>query len=111
MKRLLTLLLCSAIVFGSSTSDIAEAKKKTSSKAKSSVVKSSSSNAARSQSRGESFGSCKELNAKYPGGVALSAKVKNKGGKTKFKPFVSPELYNKYKKKMDRDDDGIACER
>lgn len=111
MRRLLTLLLCSTLAFSFSTSDIAEAKKKTSSKAKSSVVKSSGSNVVSSKSRVKTFSSCKELNVKYPGGVALSANVKNKGGKTKFKPFVSPELYNRHKKKLDRDNDGIACER
>jgi hypothetical protein len=53
---------------------------------------------------------CKELNKDDPGGVAQSANVKNKGGKTKYKPHVSKELYNA-NKKSDRDKDLIACER
>lgn len=56
------------------------------------------------------YKNCKELNKIYPGGVAKDAKVKNKGGKTKLKPFVSAELYAK-NNKSDRDKDGIACER
>lgn len=52
----------------------------------------------------------KEINAIYSGGIAKSATVKNTGGKTKHKPFVSAELYAK-NKKSDRDNDGIACER
>jgi hypothetical protein len=58
----------------------------------------------------KTYKNCKELNADYPGGVAQSANVKNKGGKTKYKPFVSKELYNA-NKKSDRDKDLIACER
>ncbi|WP_042354082.1 excalibur calcium-binding domain-containing protein [Bacillus rubiinfantis] len=57
-----------------------------------------------------SFKNCKELNKKYKGGVAISSKVKNRGGKTKYKPFVSKALYNANKSR-DRDKDGIACER
>lgn len=56
------------------------------------------------------FKNCTELNKKYPGGVAKDAKVKNVGGKTKYKPFVSAEIYKSHTK-MDRDKDGIACER
>ncbi|WP_458412746.1 excalibur calcium-binding domain-containing protein [Schinkia sp. CFF1] len=56
------------------------------------------------------YKNCKELNKVYPGGVAISATVKNKGGKTKSKPTVSNELYQANKGK-DRDNDGIACER
>lgn len=56
------------------------------------------------------FKNCTELNKTYPGGVAKNAKVKNVGGKTKYKPFVSAEIYNSHTK-MDRDKDGIACER
>lgn len=50
------------------------------------------------------------MNKVYKGGVAKSSKVKNIGGKTKYKPFVSLELYNANSSK-DRDNDGIACER
>lgn len=56
------------------------------------------------------FKNCTELNKVYPGGVAKDAKVTNKGGKTKYKPTVSTELY-KANANKDRDKDGIACER
>lgn len=56
------------------------------------------------------YKNCKEINALYTGGIAKDATVKNKGGKTKYKPFISAELY-KLNKKSDRDNDGIACER
>lgn len=56
------------------------------------------------------YKNCTELNKVYKGGVAKDAKVKNVGGKTKYAPFVSAELYN-LNKKSDRDKDGIACER
>ena len=57
-----------------------------------------------------SYSNCTELNKVYKGGVAKAANIKNKGGKTKYKPFVSLELYNANKSK-DRDKDGIACEK
>lgn len=41
----------------------------------------------------KTYKNCTELNKDYKGGVAKSASVKNKGGKTKYKPFVSAELY------------------
>ncbi|WP_248513075.1 excalibur calcium-binding domain-containing protein [Sporosarcina sp. NCCP-2222] len=56
------------------------------------------------------YKNCTELNKVYKGGVAQSANVKNKGGKTKYTPFVSKELYNK-NTKLDRDKDFIACEK
>ncbi len=56
------------------------------------------------------YANCKELNKVYPGGVARSAAVKNVGGKTKYKPFVSQAIYDA-NKKSDRDKDFIACER
>ncbi|AZU64072.1 hypothetical protein CHR53_23990 [Neobacillus mesonae] len=56
------------------------------------------------------FKNCKDMNKVYKGGVAKSSKVKNKGGKTKYKPFVSKALYDANKAR-DRDKDGIACER
>ena len=58
----------------------------------------------------EKFANCKEMNKVYKGGVARSATVKNKGGKTKYAPFVSKEIYDA-NKKSDRDKDLIACER
>ncbi|MEK5184614.1 excalibur calcium-binding domain-containing protein [Solibacillus sp. FSL R5-0691] len=56
------------------------------------------------------YKNCTELNKVYKGGVAKDAKTTNKGGKTKYKPFVSAELY-KLNAKSDRDKDGIACEK
>ncbi len=58
----------------------------------------------------KSYQNCTELNKDYKGGVAETASTKNKGGKTKYKPHVSKELYEANKSK-DRDKDGIACER
>ena len=58
----------------------------------------------------KTYKNCKELNKDYKGGVARSSSVKNKGGKTKFKPFVSKALYDANKSR-DRDKDKIACER
>ncbi|GAB0168201.1 excalibur calcium-binding domain-containing protein [Lysinibacillus sp. CTST325] len=58
----------------------------------------------------KTYKNCKELNKDYKGGVAKDANVKNKGGKTKYAPFVSAELY-KANASKDRDKDGIACER
>ncbi|WJY26239.1 MULTISPECIES: excalibur calcium-binding domain-containing protein [Sporosarcina] len=56
------------------------------------------------------FQNCKMLNKTYKGGVARDAKVRNKGGKTRYAPTVNAALYNA-NSKMDRDKDGIACER
>ncbi|MGM9986212.1 MAG: excalibur calcium-binding domain-containing protein [Bacillaceae bacterium] len=56
------------------------------------------------------YKNCTELNKAYKGGVARTSSVKNKGGKTKYKPYVSKELYDVNKSK-DRDKDLIACER
>ncbi|MEH7347220.1 excalibur calcium-binding domain-containing protein [Bacillus sp. JJ1532] len=56
------------------------------------------------------YKNCTELNADYKGGVAESSSVKNKGGKTKYKPHVSKELYQA-NTKLDRDKDKIACEK
>ncbi|ROS31481.1 excalibur calcium-binding domain-containing protein [Cellulomonas sp. PhB150] len=66
----------------------------------------------------KSFTNCTALNKTYAGGVAKSSKVHNTktvGGKkvaakSKYKPKVSAALYAA-NKKMDRDKDGIACER
>ncbi|WP_088066735.1 excalibur calcium-binding domain-containing protein [Gottfriedia luciferensis] len=56
------------------------------------------------------FKNCTEMNQVYKGGVARTSSVKNVGGKTKYKPFVSKALYDA-NKKSDRDHDFIACER
>ncbi|MDO7906775.1 excalibur calcium-binding domain-containing protein [Paenibacillus sp. JX-17] len=58
----------------------------------------------------QKYKNCTELRKDYKGGVARSATVKNKGGKTKYKPFVSQALYDR-NSGLDRDKDGIACEK
>ncbi|WP_066297869.1 excalibur calcium-binding domain-containing protein [Bacillus sp. FJAT-29937] len=58
----------------------------------------------------KSYKNCTELNKDYKGGVAETKDTKNKGGKTKHKPYVSKELYDA-NKKLDRDKDKIACEK
>nr|WP_084552423.1 excalibur calcium-binding domain-containing protein [Bacillus cihuensis] len=50
------------------------------------------------------------MNKDYQGGGAKSSTVKTKGGKTKYKSFVSKTLYDANSSK-DRDHDGITCER
>ncbi|MEH7342710.1 excalibur calcium-binding domain-containing protein [Bacillus sp. JJ1532] len=85
MKKLFTVILGAGILFSFSTTDFAHAKAK-------------------------SYKNCTELNKDYKGGVAESSSTKNKGGKTKYKPHVSKELYDANKSK-DRDKDGIACEK
>lgn len=60
--------------------------------------------------KAKTFANCTEINKVYAGGIARTSKVKNKGGKTKHKPFVSQALYDA-NKKSDRDKDLIACER
>ncbi|SEU19525.1 excalibur calcium-binding domain-containing protein [Paenibacillus sp. NFR01] len=71
------------------------------------ALNASSVNAA---TKAEKFKNCTELNGVYKGGVAQSSDVKNQGGKTKYKPYVSKELYD-LNRKMDRDKDLIACEK
>ncbi|MED4140492.1 excalibur calcium-binding domain-containing protein [Priestia megaterium] len=61
----------------------------------------------------KSYKNCTELNKDYRGGVggvARAANVTNKGGKTKYKPYVSKSLYDA-NTKLDRDKDYIACEK
>ncbi|MGK4044352.1 excalibur calcium-binding domain-containing protein [Heyndrickxia oleronia] len=87
MKKLVSLALACILIFAFGLSDI--------SKAKTQII---------------SYKNCTELNKVYRGGVAQSASVKNKGGKTRYTPFVSKELYNK-NTRLDRDKDLIACER
>ena len=54
------------------------------------------------------FKNCTAMHKVYKGGVKRPGAVQ-KGGKLKYKPFVSLALYNA-NKSMDRDHDGIACE-
>jgi hypothetical protein len=56
------------------------------------------------------FSNCTQLNKVYPGGVAKSKTVRNKGGKTKKTPTVNAKVYAENSSK-DRDKDGIACEK
>lgn len=65
---------------------------------------------AEATSKVKAYKNCTELNKVYKGGISNSSKVKNKGGKTKYKPIVNAKLYAANKTK-DRDKDGIACER
>lgn len=58
----------------------------------------------------KTYKNCTEINKVYPGGIARASTVKNKGGATKYKPFVNQKLYD-LNKKSDRDKDLIACER
>jgi len=66
----------------------------------------------------QSYAKCSELNSAYPGGVAKSANSKNTkkvNGKkvlagSKKSPVVDKDLYSA-NKKLDRDKDGIACEK
>ncbi|MCD7034171.1 excalibur calcium-binding domain-containing protein [Metabacillus sp. GX 13764] len=58
----------------------------------------------------KAYASCKLMNAVYKGGIAISSKAKNKGGKLHYKQYVSKELYLKNTAR-DRDHDGLACER
>ena len=87
MKKFLSFALVATLIFGLSTvsPDSADAAAKT-------------------------FKNCTELNKTYKGGVAKAANIKNKGGATKYTPFVSKEIYEA-NVKSDRDKDGIACER
>ncbi len=56
------------------------------------------------------YKTCSLLNKKYPGGVASSYSSKNKGTGMYFIPRVDAALY-KANIKLDKDKDGIACER
>lgn len=87
MKKLSTVLLSASLLFGLT------------------VVSPLTTDAA-----AKKFSNCTELNKVYKGGVAKDTKVTNKGGKTKYKPTVSAEVY-KLNSSKDRDKDGIACER
>lgn len=89
MKKILSLCLAAGLVLTLSTGTLATASAK---------------------SKVKTYKNCTELNKDYKGGVAISSSTKNKGGKTKYKPYVSKELYNA-NKKSDRDNDGIACEK
>lgn len=63
----------------------------------------------------QKFKNCAAVNKVYEGGVAKNKKVTNKNSKgvpqnSNYAPFVSKKIYN-MNKGLDRDKDGIACER
>ncbi|WP_350019493.1 excalibur calcium-binding domain-containing protein [Priestia flexa] len=58
----------------------------------------------------KSYKNCTELNKAYKGGVARAANIKNKGGKTYHKSYVSKALHD-VNSKLDRDKGLIACEK
>ena len=62
-----------------------------------------------SQAAAKTFKNCTELNKVYPGGVAIPGAV-NSGGATKKTPKYDKKFYDA-KKKSDRNEDGIACEK
>jgi Excalibur calcium-binding domain len=56
------------------------------------------------------FGNCKTMNSVYPHGVGRSGAVDR--GATKVRDFhIDAALYAMNRKALDRDDDGIACEK
>ena len=85
MKNILTFFLTTFLVFGATNANASVELKKP-------------------------FKNCAAVNAKYPGGVAKSATSINKGGATTQTPTIDGKLYKKIKG-MDRDKDGIACEK
>lgn len=56
------------------------------------------------------YKTCLLLNKKYPGGVATSYSARNKGAGMKYIPRVDAAAY-KANIKLDKDKDGIVCER
>jgi hypothetical protein len=56
------------------------------------------------------YKNCSALNSVFPGGIASKSNSKNKGGKTYVAPYVSTKGYS-LNKGLDRDKDGIVCER
>lgn len=61
------------------------------------------------------YRSCKELNRDYPAGVGRKGAVDKSGGRVKSNPVrnfrVDNRLYDSLPKTLDRDRDGIACEK
>lgn len=57
------------------------------------------------------FANCKHVNAKYPHGVAKNAKVAVGASGLTGRAFVSSKFYGLYGKRLDRDHDGVFCER
>ncbi len=58
------------------------------------------------------FGNCQAMNNVYPHGVGISGSVDRTTEKVRVKNFrVDAELYRAQSKNLDRDGDGIACEK
>mgnify|MGYP000190327154 CR=1 FL=1 len=53
---------------------------------------------------------CSQVNAIWPGGVAKNTSVSDIGPKATYAPFFDPNYYAKIKS-LDKDKDGISCER
>ena len=65
-----------------------------------------------SQGVAKKYSSCADLLVKYPNGVAKNKKARNKAVKGGFaKPKVSKSLYKKNGARLDKDKDGVMCER
>jgi hypothetical protein len=56
------------------------------------------------------YGNCSTLNKFYPGGIAKSSNWVNKGSSIKQNPTVSSKVYD-LNRSLDRDKDGLVCER
>lgn len=56
------------------------------------------------------YASCSSMNRHFPGGIARVSKFKNLGSRINFQPFVLASGYDR-NKGLDRDRDGIVCER
>jgi hypothetical protein len=58
------------------------------------------------------FANCTAMHTVYKGGVSRKGAVdhRSNGGHAKYRPYVSTPLYNA-NRSMDRDHDGIACEK
>lgn len=56
------------------------------------------------------FSSCNNLWSRYDGGISRASKTKNTGSKTKKVPTIFPSLYSK-NVALDKDKDGLVCER
>lgn len=60
----------------------------------------------------ETYTSCKQLRAAYPGGIAKTKKAKKKIVKRGYRsPIVCPRVYKQVRNNLDRNRNGVACER
>ena len=56
------------------------------------------------------YANCTALNRDFVSGVAQSSRSRNKGARIRLKPVVNPAVYN-LNRSLDRDRDGIVCEK